>query len=90
MLVNNAWQRDYMMTWMKRSLKRQLLRIEKTRNVCDLKSLAKKIKKKGSVLEGTLSASGFVEQSKQLTSTKLKLYEQKELTVHIICAAAFS
>ena len=107
-------------------------KIEKTRTVCDLKSLARKIKEKGSVLEGTLSASGFVESSKQLTgtienisdevlennykkfvkvlenhvrnkkvenltskelvkeflSTKLKLYEGVELTVHIICSAA--
>ena len=35
----------------------------------DLKSLARQIKERGFVLEGTLSASGFVESSKQLTGT---------------------
>ena len=44
-------------------------KIELTRNVCDLKSMAHKIKEKGSVLEGTLSAGLFVKSAKELTIT---------------------
>ena len=44
-------------------------KMELTRNVCDLKTIAENIEKKGSILVGTLSADMFVKSAKQITHT---------------------
>ena len=43
--------------------------IENTRKVCDLESICKQIRAKGSILVGTLLADSFVDSARKITKT---------------------